>query len=75
MSTNNYHYLVNKCKNDSLKCTIVRDEGVYKTQDVKKNKIFEAYSWLTNKILQSSKEGIIKNYNTNFYRFRGENLK
>ena len=37
---------VNKCKIDSLKCTIVRDEGVYKTPEVKRKKIFEAYSWL-----------------------------
>jgi len=72
---NIYDYLVNKCKIDSLKCTIVRDEGVYKTPDVKKNKIFEAYSWLTNKILQSSKEGIIKNYNTNSIQGRLHNKK
>ena len=72
---NIYDHLVNKCKIDSLKCTIVRDEGVYKTPDAKKNKIFEAYSWLTNKILQASKEGIIKNYNKNSIQGRLHNKK
>jgi len=72
---NIYDHLVNKCKIDSLKCTIVRDEGVYKTPDSKKNKIFEAYSWLTNKILQASKEGIIKNYNKNSMQGRLHNKK
>ena len=31
--------LDSKCKIDSLKCTIVRDEGVYKTPEIKKKKI------------------------------------
>ena len=62
---NIYEHLVNKCKIDSLKCTIVRDEGVYKTPEVKRKKIFEAYSWLTNKIVESKKNKVIKNYNLN----------
>ena len=58
-----FEYLTSKCKIDSLKCTIVRDEGVYKTPIEKKKKIFEAYAWLTNKIQEMTKEKKIKNYN------------
>ena len=47
---NIFEYLTSKCGIDSLKCTIVRDEGVYKTPIEKKKNIFEAYTWLTNKI-------------------------
>ena len=53
---NIFEYLTSKCKIDSLKCTIVRDEGVYKTPIEKKKKIFEAYTWLTNKIQEVTKE-------------------
>ena len=53
---NIYDYLVHKCKIDSLKCTIVRDEGVYKTPTEKKEKIYKAYEWLVAKISQSIKE-------------------
>ena len=72
---NIFDHLVFKCKIDSLKCTIVRDEGVYKTPEIKKKKIYEAYSWLTNKILQSTKDGIIKNYNTDTLQGRLHNKK
>ena len=37
-----------------MKCTIVRDEGVYKTH-MKKKKIFDAYNWLTNEIRERLK--------------------
>ena len=60
---NIFEYLTLKCEIDSLKCTIVRDEGVYKTPIEKKKKIFEAYSWLTNKIQVMSNEKKINNYN------------
>jgi len=60
---NIFQYLTVKCKINSLKCTIVRDEGVYKTPKEKKEKIFKAYSWLTNKIKEMSKEKKINNYN------------
>ena len=60
---NIFEYLTSKCKIDSLKCTIVRDEGVYKTPIEKKKKIFEAYTWLTNKIQEMTKEKKIRNYN------------
>ena len=60
---NIFQYLTVKCKINSLKCTIVRDEGVYKTPNEKKEKIFKAYSWLTNKIKEMSKEKKINNYN------------
>jgi len=60
---NIYNYLTETCKIDSLKCTIVRDEGVYSTPIHKKEKIFKAYSWLTNKIKNSTKQKKINNYN------------
>ncbi len=60
---NIFQYLTVKCKINSLKCTIVRDEGVYKTPNEKKEKIFKAYSWLTNKIKEMSKKKKINNYN------------
>ena len=72
---NIYDHLVNKCKIDSLKCTIVRDEGVYKTPELKRKKIFEAYSWLTNKILESTKNKTIKNYNLNSVQGKLHNKK
>ena len=58
-----FEYLTLKCEIDSLKCTIVRDEGVYKTPNEKKKKIFEAYAWLTNRIQEMTKEKKINNYN------------
>ena len=58
---NIFQYLTVKCKINSLKCTIVRDEGVYKTPNEKKENIFKAYSWLTNKIKEMSKEKKINN--------------
>ena len=59
-----FNYLTEECGIDSLKCTIVRDEGVYKTPLEKKKKIFDSYSWLTEKIKEYSKENKIKNYNS-----------
>ena len=47
----------------SIKCTIVRDEGVYKIPVDKKSLILKSYEWLTNKILEDSKKGILNNYN------------
>ena len=46
-----YNNLINIQKVQSIKCTIVRDEGVYKIPDDKKNAILESSSWLTNQIL------------------------
>jgi len=60
---NIFNHLVYKSKIDSLKCTIVRDEGVYKTPAEKRKKIFSAYNWLTDKIKELTKRGEIKNYN------------
>ena len=57
-----FNYLVKTCKIDSLKCTVVRDEGVYKTPQEKREKIFQAYSWLTSKILELTKNKTIKNW-------------
>ena len=72
---NIYDYLVNTCKVDSLKCTVIRDEGVYKTPIDKKLKIFEAYSWLTKKILEMIKNKKIKNYNLNSIQGKLHNKK
>ena len=70
-----FEYLTNECEVESIKCTIVRDEGVYKTPDKKKKKIFEAYSWLTNKINELQKEGKLNNYNTNSLQGKLHNQK
>ena len=58
-----FNYLHVKCGIDSLKCTIVRDEGVYKTPYDKKKKIFDAYNWLTNEIKKNIQLNKITNYN------------
>ncbi len=59
-----FNYLTQDCNIDSLKCTIVRDEGVYKTPQEKREKIFKAYTWLTNKIQEMTKEKKMNNYNS-----------
>ena len=58
-----FKYLTTERDVYSIKCTIVRDEGVYKTPDNKKQKIFQAYSWLTSKINELQKKGKLNNYN------------
>ena len=72
---NIFDYLTSKCRIDSLKCTIVRDEGVYKTPSEKKKKIFESYTWLTNKIQEMTKEKKINNYNLKSIQGKVHNKK
>ena len=72
---NIFEYLTSKCGIDSLKCTIVRDEGVYKTPIEKKKNIFKAYTWLTNKIQEMSKEKKIENYNLKSFQGKIHNKK
>ena len=72
---NIYEYLTLKSGISSLKCTIVRDEGVYKTPKEKREKIFKAYTWLTNKIKEMSKEKKINNYNTKSIQGKLHNKK
>ena len=72
---NIFEYLFVKCKIDSIKCTIVRDEGVYKTPEAKRKKIFEAYSWLTDEISKLSDQGLLKNYNKKSLQGRLHNEK
>ena len=72
---NIYEYLTLKCDISSLKCTIVRDEGVYKTPKEKREKIFKAYTWLTNKIKEMSKEKKINNYNSKSIQGKLHNKK
>ena len=60
-----FNYLNKECGIDAIKCTIVRDEGVYTTPTDKQKKILEAYDWLTNEIKNKMKTKEIVNYNTN----------
>ncbi len=62
---NIFNYIHKDCGIDSIKCTLVRDEGVYKTPTEKKKKILEAYDWLTNQIQKKIFSKDIKNYNRN----------
>ena len=59
-----FKYLNEDCKIESIKCCIVRDEGVYKTPVEKKKRIYDAYNWLTNEINQKTKSKKIINYNS-----------
>ena len=72
---NIFKYLTSKCGIDSLKCTIIRDEGVYKTPIEKKKNIFEAYTWLTNKIQVMSNKKKINNYNSKSIQGKIHNQK
>ena len=60
-----FNYLNKDCGIDAIKCTIVRDEGVYTTPTDKQKKILEAYDWLTNEIKNKMKTREIINYNSN----------
>tara|TARA_B100000965_G_C19566584_1_gene747113 strand:+ start:52 stop:1152 length:1101 start_codon:yes stop_codon:yes gene_type:complete len=60
-----FNYLTKDCSIESLKCTIVRDEGVFKTPQEKREKIFNAYCWLTDKIKEYTKNKKLRNYNLN----------
>ena len=60
-----YSDLINIYKIKSIKCTIVRDEGVYKIPKDKKKEILNSYTWLTNQILEDTKKIILNNYNQN----------
>ena len=57
-----FNYFVFECKITALKCCIVRDEGVYKTAQNKKEKILKAYTWLTNEIKKLKENKKIINY-------------
>ena len=70
-----YKYLTDDCKINSIKCTIVRDEGVFKTPKEKKEKILNAYKYLTNKIVEDTKNGKIVNYNSKSIQGRVHNKK
>jgi radical SAM protein with 4Fe4S-binding SPASM domain len=59
-----FHYLNVDCNIESIKCGIVRDEGVYKTPIDKKQKIYDAYNWLTNEIKEKTESKNITNYNS-----------
>ncbi len=60
-----FNYLHKDCGIDAIKCTLVRDEGVYKTPIDKKKKILQAYEWLTNEIKEKMQSKEIVNYNSN----------
>ena len=60
-----YQLFIETYKFNAIKCIAVRDEGVYKTPLEKKQKIFEAYKWLSNQIDRDSNNKILRNYNHN----------
>ncbi len=60
---NIFDYLYNECEIDAIKCCIVRDEGVYKTPEEKRKKIFEAYNWLTETLKEKIQDKKVLNYN------------
>ena len=70
-----YDVLKKDYKVKSLTANIVRDEGVYKIPKDKKKKILNAYTYLTNKILEDFKEKKLNNYNTNTLEGRIINKK
>jgi len=72
---NIFKYLTNKCNIQSLKCTLVRDEGIYKTPVEKKEKIYKAYVWLTNEINKLTKEKKLNNYNPKSIQGKMHNKK
>lgn len=57
-----FYYFINECKIDSIKCCLVRDEGVYVRPTEKVDDILNAYDWLTNKIKEYQKKKLINNY-------------
>ena len=57
-----YSDLLNVHKVDSIKAVIVRDEGIYKTPTEDKKGILNSYNWITNKIIEDSKNGVLNNY-------------
>ena len=65
-----FNYLHKDCEIDAIKCTIVRDEGVYSTPTEKQKKILEAYDWLTNEIKKKILSKEIINYNSNSFQGR-----
>ena len=70
-----YKYLTEECKINALKCTIVRDEGVYKTPKDKRKKILKAYVWLTTKIKEMTKQKQLNNYNSKSIQGKLHNKK
>ena len=60
---NLYNDLLKIYKINSIKCTIVRDEGVYKIPENTKKQILDSYQWLTNQIIKDSKNEVLSNYN------------
>lgn len=59
---NIYNYLYNDRGIKNIKCTLVRDEGVYKIKKDLKKKILLSYSWLTNQIITDQKRNLNLNY-------------
>ena len=57
-----FYYFTEECKIDSIKCCLVRDEGVYTRPKEKVEQILNAYDWLTNKIKEYQKQKKIVNY-------------
>ena len=72
---NIFNYLFYECKIDSIKAILVRDEGIYKTPEKQKKNIFEAYSWLVDKISILTEDGLINNHNKESLQGKLHNAK
>jgi len=72
---NIFNYMFYDCKIDSIKGILVRDEGVYKTPEKERKKIFEAYTWLVDKITEFTEKGLMKNHNKDSLQGKLHNAK
>ena len=63
------------CNIDAIKCTVVRDEGVYKTPQDKREKIYKAYVWLTDKIKLMTNDKKLNRYNSDSLQGRLHRVK
>ena len=70
-----YEFLSIDMNIESIKCTIVRDEGIFKTPESKKKKIYDAYIKLKDKIKKDINNNKIKNYDSSSLQGRLHNKK
>ena len=72
---NIFNHLTKKNNIDNLKCTLVRDEGVYKRPKDKIKKILDAYNYLSKMISNYQKDNKITNYNSRSLQGKIHNKK
>jgi len=70
-----YSSLVNTYNIKAITACLVRDEGVYKTPNEKKEIILKAYKFLTNQISADEKNGKLLGYNPKTIQGRMMNMK